>query len=196
MTRARSAFPVLLALVFLGFGWPQGPQGDETQNKSSLSSDAAKDVVADEAGSAGPASGETVQAKTASSGKSYLSMQRSVDNALRAGRAAQSVPAYEQEIVTILQQINEILLANEALRSEHQSQLEQIKRITDQAVIHRRMLQEIDSSRKDAGVLGEDDVSEILRQQKLRLIRNETEKNKAFLNALAENPSAGSSTES
>lgn len=196
MTRAKSAVPIFLALILLGFGWPQGTQGEDAQEKSRLSSSDAKDTALEKAKSSGSPSIETPQVKTASSGRNFLSMQRSVDNAIKAGRLAQSVPSYEQEIVGILQQINEILAANEALRSEHQSQLEQIKKITDQAVMHRRMLQEIDSNRKDSGVLSEDDVSEILRQQKLRLIRNETEKSKAFLNALAENPSPSESTES
>lgn len=95
-------------------------------------------------------------------------------------------PLKDLEVVKIQKQINEIIETNEKFKSLQQSQTDQIRQITEQAQMHRRMLQDLEEKNKSPQQdLKKDDVDEILRQEKMRIIENETEKNKLLLDHLA-----------
>jgi len=94
-------------------------------------------------------------------------------------------PLKDLEVVKIQKQINEIIETNEKFKSLQQSQTDQIRQITEQAQMHRRMLQDLEEKNKSPQSLKTDDVDEILRQEKMRIIENETEQNKLLLDQLA-----------
>jgi len=88
-------------------------------------------------------------------------------------------------VAKIQEQIQEMLRVNEGLRVQYRDQAEDIRRIMDQARIHREILKGLEDnkglSQKPVELL---DAKEILRQEKIRLIREETAKNQAFLDNL------------
>jgi hypothetical protein len=90
-------------------------------------------------------------------------------------------PAVEK----IQNQIQEILRVNEGLRVQYKDQAADIQKIMDQARIHREILKGLDDNRplgqKPVELL---DAKEILRQEKIRLIREQTTKNQAMLEDL------------
>ncbi len=94
-------------------------------------------------------------------------------------------PLKDLEVVKIQKQINEIIDANEKFKSLQQSQTDQIRQITEQAQMHRRMLQELEEKNRSSRELKTSDVDEILRQEKMRIIENETEKNKNLLDQIS-----------
>lgn len=94
-------------------------------------------------------------------------------------------PLKDLEVVKIQKQISEIIETNEKFKSLQQSQTDQIRQITEQAQMHRRMLQDLEERNKSPQDLSADDVDEILRQEKMRIIESETEKNKLLLDQLA-----------
>lgn len=94
-------------------------------------------------------------------------------------------PLKDLEVVKIQKQINEIIKANEKFKSLQQTQTEQIRQITEQAQMHRRMLQDLEEKNREPQELKVSDVDEILRQEKMRIIENETEKNKLLLDQIA-----------
>ncbi len=94
-------------------------------------------------------------------------------------------PLKDLEVVKIQKQINEIIETNEKFKSLQQAQTDQIRQITEQAQMHRRMLQDLEEKNKSPQNLKADDVDEILRQEKMRIIENETEQNKLLLDQLA-----------
>ncbi len=94
-------------------------------------------------------------------------------------------PLKDLEVVKIQKQINEIIETNEKFKSLQQAQTDQIRQITEQAQMHRRMLQDLEEKNKSPQNLKTDDVDEILRQEKMRIIENETEQNKLLLDQLA-----------
>ncbi|HTL48603.1 MAG TPA: hypothetical protein VL688_11150 [Verrucomicrobiae bacterium] len=93
------------------------------------------------------------------------------------------------QVIRIQKQISEIIRANEKIKQARQAQIAQIEQITDQAKIHRKLLEEIQEKKKDAGEVKSEDVDEILRQEKMRLIGQETEKNKATVDSFDQGPS-------
>lgn len=94
-------------------------------------------------------------------------------------------PLKDLEVVKIQKQISEIIETNEKFKSLQQSQTDQIRQITEQAQMHRRMLQDLEEKNRSPQTLKTDDVDEILRQEKMRIIENETEQNKLLLDQLA-----------
>jgi hypothetical protein len=95
--------------------------------------------------------------------------------------SAKTDPAVEK----IQSQIQEILRVNEGLRVQYKDQAADIQKIMDQARIHREILKGLDENRplgqKPMELL---DAKEILRQEKIRLIREQTAKNQAVLDDL------------
>lgn len=90
------------------------------------------------------------------------------------------------EILKLQKQINEILETNERLKRQQESQLDQIKKISEQSVIHRKMLEDLERKKSSkAEEIPASSVDEILRQEKMRVIQQETEKNKEYVNKIS-----------
>lgn|GEM_PF-1858984 len=88
------------------------------------------------------------------------------------------------EISRLQKQINEILQVNEKLKNHHEEQLSHIRKITEQAAMHRRMLDDLDKKELRLDQVSVADMDEVLRQEKLRLIQQETEKNEDYVNQM------------
>lgn len=87
----------------------------------------------------------------------------------------------DPDILRIQKQIQEIMKINESLKTNFSGQAAEIQKISDQAKIHGEILKDLDSSRK---VAEEASSEKYLNKEKLRLIREETEKNQKFLQEL------------
>lgn len=100
--------------------------------------------------------------------------------------AARIVPSSipDPSVVRIQQQINEIIRLNETLKARNQSQMMEIQRITDQAHIHQKLLEDLQSEPEGKAELKTSDSESILNQEKLRVISDETEKNRRYIEDL------------
>lgn len=87
----------------------------------------------------------------------------------------------DPDIARIQKQIQEIMKINESLKTNFSGQAAEIQKISDQAKIHGEILKDLDSGKKIAEDASAD---KYLNQEKLRLIREETEKNQKYLQEL------------
>lgn len=92
-----------------------------------------------------------------------------------------SSASVDPDIARIQKQIQEIMKINESLKTNFSGQAAEIQKISDQAKIHGEILKDLDSSKKIAEEAGAD---KYLNKEKLRLIREETEKNQKYLQEL------------
>ena len=93
----------------------------------------------------------------------------------------------DTSITKIQSQIQQIIRLNANLKTQYQGQADQIQRITKQARIHQQILNKLETARTvpvNQGGAVEDD---FVRQEKIRLIQEETEKNHNFLEQLEKN---------
>lgn len=91
----------------------------------------------------------------------------------------------DPSITKIQAQINDIIRLNESLRGKYKDQVDEIQRVNDQARSHKRILEEINSRRqKEKPSLKPSDAETILQQEKIRLIRQQTDENKKFIDGL------------
>jgi hypothetical protein len=96
--------------------------------------------------------------------------------------------AVDTSVVNIQNQIKEIIRINESLKANEQRHLAEIQRIMDQARVHQRILEELRAAKGTKGKAKPSEAEELLRQEKLRLIQEETEKNKKFIEGLEQIP--------
>jgi len=108
-----------------------------------------------------------------------------VPYAQRSGAVVVPSDESQEAIQRVQRQIEQVIRANEKFKSLHQEQLNEIRRINDQSSFHRRILEEINRHRESSANYKPSDVEEILKQEKLRLIEESTEKNSSFVNNLA-----------
>ena len=108
----------------------------------------------------------------------------------QASSSARLIPSSipDPSIVRIQQQINEIMRLNEMLKGRNQSQMAEIQRISDQARIHQKILKNLQVEAETEGKeeVKASDAAAILYQEKLRLIRDETETNRKKIQELQE----------
>lgn len=92
--------------------------------------------------------------------------------------------ARDPAVLRLQQQINEILMLNESIKEQFKAQSAEIQRISKIARLHKKILEDLTVPPNKERELKLSDAEEILRQEKLRLIQKETERNKAFLDNL------------
>jgi len=90
----------------------------------------------------------------------------------------------DPSIVRIQEQIKEIIRFNDDLKTKRQDQIREIQRIRDQAHIHQKILDDIKKYQKAKPEIKQSDTDKILQQEKIRVIQNETAKNREFINSL------------
>ena len=93
-------------------------------------------------------------------------------------------PAADTRIAEIRAQIEGIVKLNESLKARYRDQAAEIQRITEQARIHQRILSDLETARKVRTAVRPVDTTEILEQEKIKLIKQETQKNQNFLQDL------------
>ncbi|MDD5670810.1 MAG: hypothetical protein PHN49_04135 [Candidatus Omnitrophica bacterium] len=91
----------------------------------------------------------------------------------------------DPEVMKIQNQIGEIIRANEKVDVRQQEDVAELKRIADMTQIHKAILADL-MKKKPQKKVEVIDAGEILRQEKIRLIREETEKNRAVLEKIAQ----------
>ena len=92
----------------------------------------------------------------------------------------------EPNIKKIQKQINDIIKLNENLKVRYQSQASEIQRITDQAKIHRQILENMSNLKGRKILVKPMDRDEVLRQEKVRLIQKTTEENRKYVETLGQ----------
>ncbi len=93
----------------------------------------------------------------------------------------------QNSVARIQTQIQEMLRVNEGLKRQYRSQAADIQKVMEQAKIHQQILKGLDEL-KDKKVKQPApqvfDAKEVLRQEKIRLIEEQTQMNQAFLKGL------------
>ena len=87
-------------------------------------------------------------------------------------------------IVQVKKRLQEIMRLNDSYKKQYQQQAVMIRKIQEQARIHKRILEDLETARagRDQGLgMG---TEELIRREKLRLIHDHTEKNYAFIDRL------------
>jgi len=97
-------------------------------------------------------------------------------------RVYKPVPAVP-DIQALQKQIQEIIALNENLKLRYRGQVAEIQKISEQARIHQRMLQQFAHANVKAPYRAED-VKTILEQEKIRLIQVQTRENQNFIRNL------------
>jgi len=103
------------------------------------------------------------------------------------GSSIAAQPPMDMSIIKIQNQIQQIIRLNANLKTQYQGQADQIQRITEQARIHQQILNKLETARTVPVNQGGDAGDDFVRQEKIRLIQEETEKNRSFLAQLEEN---------
>ena len=81
-------------------------------------------------------------------------------------------------------QLTELIQLNESIRQSQQGQVKSAQRIIEQARIHQRILKDIKTTQSPARNVQPTNADEILKQEKLRLIREQTERNRRIIESL------------
>lgn len=91
--------------------------------------------------------------------------------------------ANDSEVLDLQKKINEVLLMNDKLKGSYKSEAIQAQQVADQAKIHQKILQDIQKTRikQVAPKNPAEDATEMIKQEKIRLIREQTEKAKKML---------------
>ena len=90
-----------------------------------------------------------------------------------------SLPPKVPDVVEIQRELQKILQVQRSLQYQHYNQIREIERITVQARAHQKLLETLETSR--AARPETRDLDELLRREKIRLIDEETKKNRAAL---------------
>ena len=103
---------------------------------------------------------------------------------------AETMPKIENSDAELIQrQIDQILASDRILRASYQTQAAEIRTIMDQTRIHQRILNDL--MRQPPAAVDQDlkavNAQEILKQEKIRLIYQQTQKNQEILNHLRTN---------
>ncbi len=106
-------------------------------------------------------------------------LPQTVSSSLVSGNAQPAIQ--DPEIVRIQAQIKEIVKINESLKANFSGQAAEIQKINDQAVIHQKILKDLDDSKKMAA---QGNAENYLNREKVRLIEEQTEKNQKFIQDL------------
>ena len=84
-------------------------------------------------------------------------------------------------IEEIKKQIHEIIQIDATLKQGRQQQASEIQRIRDQARIHQQILKDLEASSQKRNSVNASDIDEILKQEKIRLIQQQTRQNREMI---------------
>ena len=89
----------------------------------------------------------------------------------------------DSEVLDLQKKINEVLIMNDKLKGSYKTEAIQAQQVADQAKIHQKILQDIQKTRikQVAPKNPAEDATEMIKQEKIRLIREQTEKAKKML---------------
>jgi hypothetical protein len=179
---------LILSLVFLNPSAYSWPFGDKNEKKTKSASAAKQTVVpasqsfqeeepAEEEGEEAPLVPELPQIPK------VPTVKTGIPQLPQAGAGGAEPSVQDPEIVRIKNQIQEIIKINESLKSNYAGQAAEIQKISEQARVHQRILKDLETARghQQAARPGSETY---LNEEKIRLIKKETEKNQKFLDSL------------
>ena len=89
-------------------------------------------------------------------------------------------PSLSGESVQLRQKLNDIIRVNESVNKLNRAKIAQVQVIVDQARVHQRLLNELSVPQDVTTVIKTSDADQVLMQEKLRAIRDESQKSRAF----------------
>ncbi len=89
-------------------------------------------------------------------------------------------PPIDISILNLQKQISDIIKLNESIKASQQTQVGEVQRIIEQARFHQRILTELKEG-EEKGEAKPSDAETLLKQEKVRLIGEQTEQNKEFI---------------
>ncbi|MBI3306352.1 MAG: hypothetical protein HYZ84_00895 [Candidatus Omnitrophica bacterium] len=101
---------------------------------------------------------------------------------------ALKAPSVDPSMNRIQKEIQEVIKLNEELKSRYKSQAAEIQRISEQARIHQKILQDMNQMPRKVPVIKPQDTEELLKQEKLRVIEQDTEASRKFIEDLKNAP--------
>jgi hypothetical protein len=106
----------------------------------------------------------------------------------RAQRIAEAQSSVKPDVAQLQSQIETILQMNETVKPVYQGNAVEMQKISEQALIHQRILKSLDTQRT-ASVPQSSDIDEVIRLEKIRLIQEQTLHNRqAVLNLTDKTP--------
>ena len=102
---------------------------------------------------------------------------------------AERVRAVEtsQRATDVNQQLQDMIKMNEALKTSQRIQSMELQHIAEQARIHQQILKNLESAKIARNTSVNMDVNEVLRQEKIRLIREQTERSQQVMDSIERN---------
>ena len=93
-------------------------------------------------------------------------------------------------VADIKAELDEIIRIHDVLERQQRSDVQEIQKIADQARIHQKLLQQLDTVRRAEAAKQRSGVEEVLRIEKIRQIQKTAEVNKAYLDKIREEEEA------
>lgn len=90
----------------------------------------------------------------------------------------------QSNLTEINRQLQEIIRMNDAIKASQATKIAELQRIQEQAKIHQKILNNLVMSKATAPVVRPSDVDEVLRQEKIRLIREQASRNAEIVKAI------------
>ncbi len=197
---------VILVSFFAGqpgaFAWPFGAKSKQTNAEEPAPAAASKPskpsrqvrVISPSADStdesaAGNQAEDTVQSVTIPEIPKIPAIP-SIPKVLKPSQTIPKAAVQDPEVERIKKQIQDIIKINEGLKAHYADQAAEIQKIGEQAKIHQKILRDLETTRSQQKTSTNSEA--YINQEKIRLIRNETEKHQKFIDALQQKEMAKS----
>lgn len=171
---------MIISMLSLAFQWPWDVQQQaQAKKKSSQTSSSPKDEVKEAIQSTKSTTGTPVKISTQNQkgkagGPSLLKGAGETDFAKDEASVSSKNAA---EIGELQKRIENIIKVNESLKAASGPQAKDIAEISDQARAHQKILTQLNAPNNVVPAYRASDAGEVLRQEKLRLIQDQTQKN-------------------
>ncbi len=166
MKAKKFLVPLTVAILALAFSWPWDNPNQEKNPKPK----------------------EPAKASASSAPQSKLPQKAAsktpVKNGLVEKKGVASAALSAADVKKIQDQIQNMIKVNEALKVRYANQAAKIQRISEQARIHERILKQLAAVDSRKSARGAMDAQEILKQEKIRLITEQTKRNQEILDNL------------
>ncbi len=106
----------------------------------------------------------------------------SVEGRTATVREAPDIP--DPAVAEVYRDLQNIIDLHKTLQVQHQTQIAEIQKITDQARAHQKILQTLDAVKRVPPSRKRGGVEEMIREEKIRQIQRQTEKNRAALEGI------------
>lgn len=166
-----------LSIFSMAFQWPwEVPQQSTNKRKAPTQAASQTPSKPSKAGPQQAASNRSDAGESSSAAPSGVSAIGDVP--------VETVQSNVAEVAQIQERISNIIKVNDSLKSRYKEQAKDIEQISVQAKVHQKLLTELKTPPTSSTVYPAQDATEMLRQEKIRLIQEQTQKNQDFLETL------------